>query len=172
MSTLISGKSSIDHLLRSTQQHHIFLSGMADRKASFLIAAASVMLTIILGHLSKGNSLPVSLLILGSCSLLATLLAVLCIMPRIQAFNPKQDENTNLLFFGSFTQLSEQDYCEKMEQLFQSDRDIYQEICKEIYSLGQLLKHTKFKYLNWAYRVFLSGIIGATIAITIQLINS
>jgi hypothetical protein len=55
MSQPFSGRNSIDHLLRSTQQYHIFLSGMADKKACLLIAAASVMLTIIFGRISNGE---------------------------------------------------------------------------------------------------------------------
>lgn len=168
MSQLFSGRNSVDHLLRSTQQHHIFLSGMADRKASFLIAAASVMLTLIFGRLSNGGEIPLALIILAGFSLVATLLAILCIMPRNQV-SPKKDDEINLLFFGGFSHLTKQEYCERMACLFEDDAKIYRAISEEIYTLGQLLQNTKFKYLNWAYRVFLIGIISTAIVISIEL---
>ncbi|MCW8875987.1 MAG: DUF5706 domain-containing protein [Kangiellaceae bacterium] len=153
-----SGRSSIDQLLRTTHQHHIYLSGMADKKASFLIAAASVMLTLILGKYSDENTIPAPLLILAGFTLLATCFAVLCIVPHLKSKQVDR-EKINLLFFGEFGNLSLEDYKVKMASLIQSDEDIYQAIIEEIYFLGELLKKTKYRYLTWAYQIFLAGIL-------------
>ncbi len=40
---------SIINMLRSTQQHHVMLSSMADQKASFLIGASVVTTSLVLG---------------------------------------------------------------------------------------------------------------------------
>ena len=163
-----SGRSSIDHLLRTTHQHHIYLSGMADKKASFLIAAASVMLTIIFSRFVDGVLVPLPLMILGGFSLVATSLAILCIMPRGQK-TPDKNDAINLLFFGEFVHLSPDEYWQKMRELITDDETIYQAVSKEIYDLGQLLYQSKFKYLVWAYRVFLTGIVLTSIAVVFPL---
>ena len=113
MTNALTGRNSIDQLLRTTHQHHIYLSGMADRKASFLIAAASVMLTIIIGHFAEGGAIPIPLLILGGFTMVAAVLAVLCIIPRSQKI-PTQSRDLNLLFFGEFAHLSVEEYWRRM----------------------------------------------------------
>ena len=42
----VKASNSIDHMLRTTQQHHVQLSFMADQKANIIIAFSSVLLTI------------------------------------------------------------------------------------------------------------------------------
>ena len=44
-----------DVLLRTTQQHHVQLSVMADTKANILITVSSIILTLILGKMSDPN---------------------------------------------------------------------------------------------------------------------
>ena len=109
MTNALTGRNSIDQLLRTTHQHHIYLSGMADRKASFLIAAASVMLTIIIGRFAEAGVIPIALLILGGFTLVAAVLSILCIIPRSQKI-PAQSQDINLLFFGEFAHLSVEEY--------------------------------------------------------------
>ncbi len=170
MTNALTSRNSIDQLLRTTHQHHIYLSGMADRKASFLIAAASVMLTLIIGHFTEGGGIPLPLLILGGFTLVAAVLSILCIIPRSQKI-PAQSQDMNLLFFGEFAHLSVEEYWRRMRVLIEDDEKIYQAIVEEIYYLGQLLHKSKFKYLVWAYWVFSIGLVGASLAITIQMIS-
>ena len=167
--TVFTGRSSIDQLLRTTHQHHIYLSGMADKKASFLIAAASVMLTLILGKYSGENTIPTPLLVLAGFTLIATCLAVLCIIPHLKS-EQVNNQKINLLFFGEFGDLSLEEYTAKMKSLIQNDEDMYQAIIEEIYFLGELLKKTKYRYLTWAYQIFLTGILVSAIIFTIQVL--
>ena len=39
MANSLTGRNSIDQLLRTTHQHHIYLSGMADKKASLVLTS-------------------------------------------------------------------------------------------------------------------------------------
>ena len=142
---------------------------MADKKASFLIAAASVMLTLLLGRYAETDKIPLPLLILGGFTLIAACFAVLCIIPHLKS-EPSNKQKINLLFFGEFGHLSLQEYREKMTTLIENDKDIYDAIIEEIYFLGELLKKTKYKYLTWAYRFFLSGIVFAALAWIFQTI--
>ena len=165
------GRSSIDQLLRTTHQHHIYLSGMADKKASFLIAAASVMLTLLLGRYAETDKIPLPLLILGGFTLIAACFAVLCIIPHLKT-ELSDEQKVNLLFFGEFGNLTLDEYREQMNELIKDDTKIYDAIIEEIYFLGELLKKTKYKYLTWAYRFFLSGIILAAVIWILQNIFS
>ena len=163
------GRNSIDQLLRTTLQHHIFLSGMADRKASFLIAAASVMLTLIFGNFADEGFISIPLAILGGFTLIAAVLAILCITPRNHKI-PPQAHDLNLLFFGEFAHLNVDDYWQRMRVMIEDDEKIYRAVSDEIYFLGQLLHNSKFKYLRWAYWTFSVGIVGAALAIIVQMI--
>jgi hypothetical protein len=42
-----------DVILRTTQQHHVQLSVMADTKANILITVSSIILTLILGKIER-----------------------------------------------------------------------------------------------------------------------
>ena len=64
----------------------------------------------------------------------------------------------NLLFFGSFTQLDEEEYLEKLTAQLRSDEDIYRTMARDIYQNGVVLERKKYRLLGYAYRVFLIGL--------------
>src|SRR5687768_4603514 len=94
------------HLVRTTQQIHVQLSAMADHKASILMGAAFVIFTIAIGQ-ARDSSTPLPLLILGISAFFSAVFAVLAILP---ATRYRQKGDLNLLFFGSFTALEEEEY--------------------------------------------------------------
>src|SRR5688572_27248434 len=94
--TDISGRSnsasnSAIYLLRTTQQHHVQLSAMADQKASILMGAAFVVLTILVGQMENGG-LSVAVVTLSVFSLLSALFAVLAVIPRIHREKDRVDD--------------------------------------------------------------------------------
>src|SRR5438128_452762 len=48
----IPERNTGDALLRTTQQHHVALSTMADTKANILITVSSIVLTLVLGKMN------------------------------------------------------------------------------------------------------------------------
>ena len=63
-----------------------------------------------------------------------------------------------MLFFGSFTQLSEEDFTEQIVSRLKSDDSIYRTMAHDIYQNGMVLQNKKYRLLGYAYRIFLVGL--------------
>ena len=90
--------------LRTTQQHHVQLSLMADHKANMLIGATFIVFTLAIGQ-SKSGDMSIPLMILAIAAFASAGLAAIAVMP---SFTPRKGGPTNLLFFGGFGALSEE----------------------------------------------------------------
>lgn len=143
------------HLVRTTQQIHVQLSAMADHKASILMGATFVIFTITVSQ-SHGAAPPLPLLLLGAAAFFSAILAVLAILPAIHT--QRSSAPLNLLFFGSFTQLGEEEYLERLTAELQTDETIYRTMARDIYQNGVVLERKKYRLLGYAYRVFLLGL--------------
>lgn len=143
------------HLIRTTQQIQVQLSAMADQKASILMGAAFVVFTITLNQSSQRSVAP-EMLVLAAFALGAAALAVLAVLP---ATKPKPGAPLNLLFFGSFTQLDQEDYIERVVAKLGDEEDVYRTMARDIYQNGAILQRKKYKFLALAYRVFLTGMV-------------
>lgn len=142
------------HLVRTAQQIHVQLSGMADHKASILMGATFVIFTITIGQ-AKTAAAPIPLLILGAAAFFSAVLAVLAILP---ATHYRKLGSGNLLFFGSFTQLPEEEYISAVLARLHSDEQIYRTMLHDLYQNGMVLERKKYRLLGYAYRVFLAGL--------------
>lgn len=148
-------------LARTLQTVQMQLSAMADHKASILMGATFVVFTI---ALTKANDshLGVPMLILGSFSFLAALLAVLAVIPAVR---PRPDAPLNLLFFGSFTQLGEEEYIERLYERLCDNESVIRTMARDIYQNGAVLAHKKYRFLGYAYRVFVVGLVTTVIVV-------
>lgn len=145
--------NAIDMLV-AVHRAHVTLSQMADQKASILMGATFVIFTITIGQ-AKGSGAPLPLLVLGGFAFFAAVLAVLAILPHVHTIRMARP---NLLFFGSFTQLSEEEYIDRLCEQMQSDDTIFATMARDIYQNGQVLEHKKYRLLGYAYRIFLVGL--------------
>lgn len=152
------------HLLRTTQQVNVSLSQMADQKASILMGATFVVFTIGIGQASR-QGLSAALLVLIAFSFLSAMLAVFAIMPSVR---PTRNGSNNILFFGFFSQLSEQDYADQVIANLHQDEDIYRTMLRDVYQNGLVLQNKKYKFLGYAYRVFLAGLVLTMIALGLE----
>ncbi|PYQ32686.1 MAG: hypothetical protein DMF57_12220 [Acidobacteria bacterium] len=69
----------------------------------------------------------------------------------------------NILFFGHFASMSEQEYLAAMERILSSDALIYETAVRDIHSLGVYLYRKKYRFLRFAYVALFSGFILATV---------
>jgi len=143
------------HLIRTTQQIQVQLSAMADQKASILMGAAFVVFTITLNQTAQREVAPY-MMVLAGFALASAVLAVLAVLP---ATKPKPGAPLNLLFFGSFTQLDQEDYIERVVAQLGEEESVYRTMARDIYQNGTVLQRKKYKFLGMAYRVFLSGMV-------------
>lgn len=149
-----SAPVSIINFLRSVQQHHITLSSMADQKASFLVGASVVTLTLVLGQWNKADQgMMLPLFSLGFGSLASAIFAALALYPRSKSTKVK-GLSFNPLFFGHFTEMDEEEYIITMMRIIEHDRTIYEAMARDIHQMGKVLRHKKFFYLSVGYRCF------------------
>ena len=156
------------HLLRTTQQMQYTLSQMAEQKASLLTATSFVIFTITAGQLKNPGGPPLALLILGGAAFISAVLAVLAVMPSVKA-PPRADGPSNILFFGSFSQFTEEEFIEIILKSMQTDQGIFEAFARDIYQNGRILARKKYKLIGYAYRVLLTGLAGSAIAFILHL---
>ncbi len=148
------------HLLRTTQQIQYQLSQMADQKASLLMGATFVIFTITIGQVKADGGAPLALLVLGASAFVAALLAVLAVLPSTKV-PPKATGPANMLFFGSFTQLSEDEFVKLILDTVTDSDAVYAAFASDIYQNGRVLARKKYRLLGIAYRILLGGLIAS-----------
>jgi hypothetical protein len=154
------------HLVRTVQQIHVQLSAMADQKASILMGATFVIFTITIGQ-ARGGQAPLPLLILGAAAFFSAAFAVLAILPATRA-----PGTLNLLFFGSFTQLDEAEYIERVLEMLGSDETVYRTMLHDLYQNGMVLERKKYRLLGYAYRIFLTGLTASFAAFLVEYVGA
>ncbi|MDQ4087358.1 MAG: DUF5706 domain-containing protein [Pseudomonadota bacterium] len=149
------------HMMRTTQLAQLQLSAMADTKASILMGATFVIFTITIGQ-AREASTPIPLLILGAAAFFSAICAVLAVLPMTRARKPKGEPN--ILFFGTFTQMGEEEFVEKVTARLVTDDSIYRTMARDIYQAGCVLQNKKYRMLGYAYRIFLVGLVASFVA--------
>lgn len=150
------------HLLRTTQQIQYQLSQMADQKASMLLGITFVIFTIAVGQAHNGVP-PLPILVLGGAAFVAALLAVFAVLPSVKG-GPTPGNARNLLFFGAFTNMPEAEYVDMLLHTITDPRAVYSAFAHDIYQNGQVLAGKKYRFLGYAYRTLLAGLILSLVA--------
>lgn len=141
--------------LRTTQQHHVQLSLMADHKANMLIGATFIVFTLAIGQ-SQSGEMSIPLIILAIAAFASAGLAAVAVMPSVTA---RKSGPPNLLFFGGFSNLPEDEFIERLlSEKFETQESVYRVMLRDIYQMGMVLGRKKYRFLGWAYRVFLIGL--------------
>ncbi|MGH6780745.1 MAG: Pycsar system effector family protein [Sphingomonadaceae bacterium] len=143
------------HLVRTVEQINVQLSQMADQKASILMGATFVVFTISIGQ-ARGGTLSVPLLVLAFFSFVSAMFAVFAVLPAIR---PKPSATPNILFFGNFTRMSEQEFADSVIEHLHDEEALYRLMLRDVYQNGQVLQHKKYRFLGLAYRTFLVGLV-------------
>jgi hypothetical protein len=153
------------HAVRTAQQIHVQLSAMADQKASILMGATFVIFTIAVGQ-AHGATPPLPLLILGAFAFLSAVCAVLAIVPATGL--KRREERPNLLFFGSFASLDEEEYLDRLMATLRQDELFYRAMARDMYQNGRVLARKKYRMLGYAYRIFLLGMTASLVAFVVE----
>lgn len=149
-------------LVRTAIQSHLVLSQMADQKASILMGATFIVFSITVGQTDKGG-VPLPLLVLSCFAFLSAVCAVMVVMPATRQ-PPLDLEKSNILFFGAFTQMQEDEFTDLVVERLATDEGMFRTMLRDVYQNGQVLQKKKYRYLGYAYRLFLFGLT-ATLAV-------
>lgn len=152
------------HLMRTAQLAQLQLSAMADTKASILMGATFVIFTITIGQ-ARGGGAPIPLLILGGAAFFSAIFAVLAVLPMTK--KRKATGERNILFFGVFSQMGEDEFIDEVTSRIRTENDIYRTMARDIYQAGCVLQNKKYRMLGYAYRIFLMGLVASCTAYVI-----
>lgn len=145
------------HLVRTAVQANLTLSQMADQKASILMGATFVVFTVAIGQANREHY-PLAIMVLAFFAAISALLAVSAIIPRV-AGAAKASENQNILFFGAFTHLTEDEFTDRVLRLLASDEQVFRTMLRDLYQNGQVLEFKKYRLLRYAYISFIGGLV-------------
>jgi hypothetical protein len=154
------------HLLRTAQLNNMTLSRMADQKASILMGATFVVFSLTVGRTVAG-ALSAPLIVLGVFAFASSLCAVAAVMPSVGRL-PADPKAANRLFFGHFALLDEAEWTESILDELQTDEGTFRTMLHDIHEHGRTLLHRKYRYLGYAYRTFVIGLILTLAAFAIE----
>ena len=143
-------------LLRTVQVNSLLLSQMADQKASILMGATFLVFSIAVSR-SLAGDMPWALAVLAVFAFLSALLAVLAVLPSVGG--PAKGQRVNLMFFGHFHDVDEEEWTQDVLAELHEDERVFRTMLHDIYQSGQVLQRRKYRYLGYAYRVFMLGML-------------
>lgn len=156
----------IETMFRTSYRTHIDLSHLADNKANIMISINGIIISILLASISPKIDanpwllLPTALLLVGCLSSLV--FAILAARPRVSShivtLEDVRSDRSNILFFGNFVSLDEDEFVEGMKELITDTDRLYVNMIRDIYSLGGVLAK-KFKLLRVSYTLFMFGLV-------------
>ncbi|RVQ66378.1 hypothetical protein EKN06_10100 [Croceicoccus ponticola] len=144
------------HLVRTATQSNLTLSQMADQKASMLMGATFLVFTIAVGQASRGQ-FSAALVVLAFFALLSAVFAIVAVAPSVRA-SRHNGGASNLLFFGVFSHMSEDEFIATVKHELVDDELIYSAMLRDIYQNGQVLQKKKYRFVGYAYVTFLVGL--------------
>lgn len=154
------------HTLRTLQLVTLALSQMADQKASMLMGASFVVFSLAVGRSLTGE-VPWPLAILALFAFLSAVCAAVAVMPSIG--KPKRGGRINRLFFGHFHELDEEEWVQSVLKELETDEGAFRLMLHDAYQNGQVLQYSKYRYLGYAYRIFVAGLAVTLVSFGIEL---
>jgi hypothetical protein len=156
----------IETMFRTSYRTHLDLSNLADNKANIMISINGIIISILFAsvypNLLRSRFLLVPTGVLLVFCLLSLVYAVLAARPRVTRKETDLDQiragKANILFFGTFISLPEEDFVEGMEELIRDPGQAYRNMIRDIYGLGTVLE-TKYRLLRTSYTIFMIGLI-------------
>jgi len=161
----LGSSRGVETMFRTSYRVHMDLSSLADTKANIMISINGLIISITIASISPKIDANPWLLLPTSILLIACLIsmvnAVLAARPRVNTsiidLDSFKRKKGNLLFFGHYTSLDEDEFVDGMTDLMENQEAIYYNMIRDIYGIGSVLDK-KFKLLQRAYTSFMWGL--------------
>lgn len=141
--------------LRANLTKHMTLNQMADNKASMIMTAASLVITITITQFASLGLITVGLLL--TTGVLSIIFSIFAIIPPLHAKG-----RVNLFYFRSYAELSEEEYIRRFKAVI-ADRDkLYDAYLHELYYLGKHRLTRKYGLIRNGLWSLLLGLIAAS----------
>ena len=155
------------HMVRTALTNHVALSAMADRKANILMGVTFLVFTLSVSAFSNGNY-RIALLILVLSAFASAMFAMAAVMPKTSPPVLADDELDNLLFFGVFTGLQQEEFVERLMRRCETDGRVLSTMLRDLYQNGIVLQRKKYRYLSLAFQTFRIGLVLSLIAFILE----
>jgi len=156
----------IETMFRSAYRVQMDLTSLADNKANMMISINGIIISIIIAAVAPklDNNpwllIPTVLFLVGT--LVSVIYAIIAARPRVSShtltLKEFRDQEGNILFFGDFASLTEEEFTEGMFDLIGDKEAVYRSMIRNLYGLGAVLKK-KFALLKVAYTSFMLALI-------------
>jgi len=156
----------IETMFRTAYHVQMDLTGLADNKANMMISINGIIISIIIAAVApKLDSnpwllLPTTVFLLGT--LVSIVYAILAARPRVSSapitLQDLENSQGNILFFGDFANLQEDEFVEGMLDLMDQRPLMYESMIRNIHGLGLVLRK-KFALLQIAYTAFMVALV-------------
>ena len=162
----LGSSRGVETMFRTSYRTHVDLSHLADNKANIMISINGIIISVLIASIAPKIDanpwllIPTSLLLLGCVG--SMVYSILAARPRVTSkvvtMEDIRSDASNILFFGNFVSLEEEEYVEGMKEIMlQTDR-LYTNMIRDLYGLGKVLA-LKFRLLRTAYNVFMVSLI-------------
>jgi len=156
----------IETMFKSAYRVQMDLTSLADNKANMMISINGIIISIIIASVAPKLDANPWLLIPTTIFLVGTLAsivyAILAARPRVSTkpitLKDLEHSRGNILFFGDFANLGQENFLEGMMELVGDREVLYETMIRNIYGLGSVLKK-KFALLQVAYTIFMLALI-------------
>jgi hypothetical protein len=162
----VGSSRGVETMFRTSYRTHLDLSSLADNKANIMISINGIIISILLASIyprivdNRFLLLPTAVLLVFC--LLSLVYAVLAARPRVTrreaTLDDVRQDKANILFFGTFTTMTEEDFLQGMRELIQDPERAYGNMIRDIYGLGSVLE-TKYRLLRTSYTIFMVGLV-------------
>jgi hypothetical protein len=161
----------IETLFRASYRVQMELTALADNKANMMISINGIIISIIIAAVAPKLDANPWLMIPSTIFLLGTLVsiiyAILAARPRVSntriSLEDLAHSKGNLLFFGDFANLSQDDFTTGMMDMLKDNAVVYETMIRNLYGLGSVLKK-KFHLLKLAYTAFMVALVLGVLA--------
>lgn len=154
----------VETLFRLLSKNQYTLNTMIDTKSNILISINALILSLILGtvmnQLGRDPHLIYPVIMILFTNLASIAFAIFATRPELIH---GERETKNLMFYGNFQDMQEDEYINNITSLMNEGDELYKTIARDTYHLGKIIDR-KFKLLRKSFNIFLVGIILSVLA--------
>ena len=115
---------------------------------------------------SRGDVAPV-ISVSAVFAFFSSLCAVMAVLPRLSRSLPP-GASRNRMFFGHFHDLDEEEWTLDVLGELHADERVFRLMLHDIYQNGQVLQQRKYRFLGYAYRLFVVGLLVTLVAFAVE----
>ena len=164
-------KRGVETLFRSSYRVNMDLSSLADAKANIMISINGLIVSILIASIAPKVDanpwllIPTSIFLVGC--VVSLVYAVLAARPRVQTnlvtLEQARQGRTNMLFFGNFSHIEQNEFVLVMKELMQDPDNLYEMMITDIYGVGSVLQK-KYRLLRTSYSAFMVALVIGVVA--------